>query len=240
MEQPFKCQMRYVAAAAVLAVGIVVLGLCIRSGFFSFADNARVVTVKGLAEREVKADKVIWPIVFKELGNDLPELYSRVNGKNKVVMDMLTSHGIAPSEISTSLDVSDLQADRYSSGNNPYRYRISSVVTVNTKKVDTVLALLKEQDSLISKGVAITFSNYSYPSTQFEYTGLNAIKPEMIQDATRNARKAATQFAIDAESQLGKIKTANQGQFSIEDRDQNTPYIKKVRVVTTIQYMLED
>lgn len=223
-----------------VAVGIVVLGLCVKSGLGSFSRNARVVTVKGLAEKEVKADKVIWPIVYKELGNDLNALYNTINKKNKVVFDLLESKGIAADEITKSVDVTDMDADAYTADRSPYRYRVSSIITVNTQKVDTVLALLKEQTSLIQKGVAVTFSNYSYPSIQFEYTGLNDIKPEMIKEATRNARKAAEQFAIDSESKLGKIKTANQGQFSISDRDQNTPYIKNVRVVTTIQYMLED
>ncbi|MBO8475439.1 MAG: SIMPL domain-containing protein [Bacteroidetes bacterium] len=223
-----------------VAVGIVVLGLCVKSGLGSFSRNARVVTVKGLAEKEVKADKVIWPIVYKELGNDLNALYNTINKKNKVVFDLLESKGITADEITTSVDVTDMDADAYTADRSPYRYRVSSIITVNTQKVDTVLALLKEQISLIQKGVAVTFSNYSYPSIQFEYTGLNDIKPEMIKEATRNARKAAEQFAIDSESKLGKIKTANQGQFSISDRDQNTPYIKNVRVVTTIQYMLED
>lgn len=223
-----------------LALGIVVLGLCVKSGLGSFSQNARVVTVKGLAEKEVKVDKVIWPIVYKELGNDLNALYNTINKKNKVVLDLLASKGITADEITTSVDVTDMDADAYTADRSPYRYRVSSIITVNTKKVDTVLALLKEQTSLIQKGVAVTFSNYSYPSIQFEYTGLNEIKPEMIKEATKNARKAAEQFAIDSESKLGKIKTANQGQFSISDRDQNTPYIKNVRVVTTIQYMLED
>lgn len=227
-------------SSLLVAVGIVVLGLCVKSGLGSFSRNARVVTVKGLAEKEVKADKVIWPIVYKELGNDLNALYNTINKKNKVVFDLLESKGIAADEITTSVDVTDMDADAYTADRSPYRYRVSSIITVNTQKVDTVLALLKEQTSLIQKGVAVTFSNYSYPSIQFEYTGLNDIKPEMIKEATRNARKAAEQFAIDSESKLGKIKTANQGQFSISDRDQNTPYIKNVRVVTTIQYMLED
>ena len=138
------------------------------------------------------------------------------------------------------MDVTDLQADSYSSTVTPFRYRISSIITVNTDKVDAVRDLLSEQASLVQKGVAITFSNYSYPSIQFEYTGLNSIKPAMIEEATKNARQAAAQFAADSESALGKIKRASQGQFSITDRDQNTPYIKKVRVVTTIEYMLED
>ena len=111
-------------------------------------------------------------------------------------------------------------------------------MTVNTKKVDTVLKLIENQSSLIEQGVAISF-DYS-ATTQFDFTDLNTVKPERIKEATQNARKAAMQFAADSESSLGKIKAASQGQFSIDDRDQNTPYIKEVRVVTTIEYMLED
>lgn len=150
----------------------------------------------------------------------------------------LRSSGIEDSEISTNVVVTDLQADSYSSNLTPYRYRINSVVTVNTKKVDTVLKLIENQSSLIEQGVAISF-DYS-ATTQFDFTDLNTVKPEMIKEATQNARKAAMQFAADSESSLGKIKSASQGQFSIDDRDQNTPYIKEVRVVTTIEYMLED
>ena len=223
-----------------IVIGLAILGICIRTGITSISDNSRRVIVKGLAEKEVKADKVIWPIVYKELGNDLTTVYSTIESKNKIVMKMLTDKGISKDEITTNVDVTDLKADSYSSNYAQYRYRVSSIITVNTKKVDTVLDLLKEQTSLIKKGVAVTFSNYSYPSIQFEYTGLNDIKPDMIKEATKNARKSAQQFAEDSDSKLGKIRTANQGQFSISDRDQNTQYIKKVRVVTTIEYLLED
>lgn len=144
--------MKLVISSALVAVGIIVLGICIKAGFGSLSQNARVVTVKGLAEREVKADKVIWPIVFKELGDNLPSLYTRVDEKNAIVLKMLKDNGIADEEISTSIDVSDLQADSYSSEIRPYRYRISSIVTVNTNKVDVVRRLLAEQASLIQKG----------------------------------------------------------------------------------------
>lgn len=231
-------KMKIMIASAIVAVGIVVLGFCIKSGLNSFSQNQRVVAVKGLAEREVKADKVIWPIVFKELGDDLPGLYDRVNAKNLIVKKFLKASGITDAEISTNVVVTDLQADSYSAERTPYRYRINSVVTVNTKKVDTVLKLIENQSTLIQQGVAISF-DYS-ATTQFDFTELNKVKPEMIKEATQNARKAAQQFASDSDSKLGKIKSASQGQFSIEDRDQNTPSIKKVRVVTTIEYMLED
>ena len=231
-------KMKVIISSAIVAVGIVVLGFCIKAGLNSFAQNQRVVVVKGLAEREVKANNAIWPIVFKELGDDLPGLYDRVNAKNLIVKKFLKESGITDAEISSNVVVTDLQADSYSSERTPYRYRINSVVTVNTTKVDTVLKLIEDQSTLIKQGVAISF-DYSV-STQFNFTDLNKVKPEMIKEATQNARSAAQQFAADSDSKLGKIKGASQGQFTIEDRDQNTPYIKNVRVVTTIQYMLED
>lgn len=231
---------KQVIAAALIAVGIVILGLCIRSAFVSLSGSQRVVTVRGLAEREVKADKVIWPIVFKELGDNLPALYATVAEKNKIVEKMLTESGITADEITTSVQVNDIQADAYNAERSVYRYRMLSIVTVNTTKVDTVLELLKRQSELIEQGVAVTVGDYSTPSIQFDFTGLNTIKPDMIKEATQNARAAAEQFALDSESNLGKIKTAYQGQFSISDCDQTTPQIKNVRVVTTIEYMLED
>ena len=194
-------KMKTVIAAAIVAVGIVVLGFCIKAGLGSFLQNQRVVTVKGLAVREVKANKVIWPIVFKELGDDLPSLYNRVDAKNKIVKKFLRSSGIEDSEISTNVVVTDLQADSYSSNLTPYRYRINSVVTVNTKKVDTVLKLIENQSSLIEQGVAISF-DYS-ATTQFDFTDLNTVKPEMIKEATLARRRCSlppTQRAASAKS----------------------------------------
>lgn len=231
-------KLKALGSALLIAVGIVVLGVCIKSGLNSFSANQRVVTVKGLAEREVKADKVVWPLTFKELGNDLSQLYSQVNEKNQTVIKFLKQSGIKDDEISLNSEVSDMQADSYTNERVPYRYRILSTITVNTSKVDTVLQLMKQQDSLIEQGVALT-NNYG-TETEFNFTGLNNIKPEMIKDATQNARKAGEQFAADSESHLGKIKSATQGQFEIYDCDKTTPSVKRIRVVTTIVYMLED
>ena len=178
-------------AAAIVAVGIVVLGSA--SSRIAVPAKPEGSDREGLAVREVKANKVIWPIVFKELGDDLPSLYNRVDAKNQIVKKFLRSSGIEDSEISTNVVVTDLQADSYSSNLTPYRYRINSVVTVNTKKVDTVLKLIENQSSLIEQGVAISF-DYS-ATTQFDFTDLNTVKPEMIKEATQNARKAAMQFA---------------------------------------------
>lgn len=232
--------MTVVAAAFLMALGIFFLGVFIRSGFRSISDNARVVTVRGLCEREVKADNVTWPIVSKEVGNDLAEVYRKIQTTNDAILAFLRSNGISDSEISVNPpQVVDLQADRYNSNPVPFRYNVTNVVVVTSRNVDKVNSLIGRQTELMKQGIAIVAGDYSY-QTAYSYTGLNSIKPAMIADATKNARQAARKFADDSDSRLGKIKTASQGQFSIEDRDQYTPYIKRVRVVSTIEYYLKD
>ena len=105
--------------------------------------------------------------------------------------------------------------------------------------MDLVRSLISEQSELLKQGIAITGGDYRY-NIQFDYTSLNEIKPRMIEEATKNAREAAQKFAKDSDSKLGKIRKAYQGQFSIDNRDANTPFIKRIRVVTTIDYSLED
>ena len=228
-----------IIASVVLAAGLLALGLCVRSGLNSFTDRQRVVDVKGLAEREVNANLVTWPSMFKEVGNDLLTVYQRVTAVNNQIVDFLVANGLSQDEISIGAPkVQDLQTDRYNTNPLPYNYAVTSVVTVSSSKVKQVHSLINRQGELFSKGIAI-ISDYSTTIT-YDFTDLNSIKPEMIAEATQNAREAAKKFADDSDSRLGKIKTARQGQFSIEDRDATTPYIKKVRVVTSLTYFLED
>ncbi|WP_298648547.1 SIMPL domain-containing protein [uncultured Proteiniphilum sp.] len=118
-------------------------------------------------------------------------------------------------------------------------YNITSVITVTSGDVEKIRKLISEQTELLKQGVAITGGDYRY-NTLYEFTGLNDIKPQMIEEATKNARAAAEKFALDSGSKLGKIRNASQGQFTITDRDANTPYIKNVRVVTTVNYYLKN
>lgn len=227
--------------AIILSIGLLLLGVFIERGFSEFAGRDRSVNVKGLAEMEVLADKVTWPLVYKSLGNDLNALYEEIKRSNQTITEFLKEKGLTDKEISINAPVIvDMKAERY--GNNqdsPYRYNVTTVITVTSNKVDLVRGLITEQGELLKRGIAITTGDYQY-NIQYEYTGLNTIKPQMIEEATKNARQAAEKFAKDSESTLGKIRHANQGQFSISDRDPNTPHIKKVRVVTTIDYSLED
>ncbi|MCM1093047.1 MAG: SIMPL domain-containing protein [Lachnospiraceae bacterium] len=222
--------------ALLIALGIVILGICIKTGIDNIAYRDRIVTVRGLAEREVPADLVTWPITYSLAGNNLQNIYDQVSKNNDIIVKFLTSNGISSDEISVNPpDTYDATSNRYRSDSFAYNYSINCTVTVTTKQVSKVRELLNRQSELLKEGVA--FSN-SYINYQF--TGLNSIKPEMIAEATKNARAAADQFAADSESRVGKIKTASQGQFSIDDSDSSTPYIKKVRVVSTIVYYLED
>ena len=229
-----------IVSAALLMVGLIVVGVCIKSGLNSMADNSRVVNVKGLAEMEVKANKVTWPVSFKIVGNDLGSIYQEVNNNNRIVKNFLISKGIADSEISVNApQIVDKAADVYNNNGYKERYNVTSVMTVSTGKVDIVRKLMSQQAELLKQGVAITANDYNN-TVIYAFTKLNSVKPKMIELATKNARTAAEKFAKDSESDLGKIKSADQGQISIEDRDANTPFIKKVRVVTSIVYYLKD
>ncbi|MGL4851951.1 MAG: SIMPL domain-containing protein [Phocaeicola sp.] len=226
--------------AAIVALGLIFMGLFIMKGLSVLGQKERIVNVKGLAEMQVPANKVTWPLLFKEIGNDLPTLHSKINSTNQTIVSFLKENGIAEDEISINApEIIDLQAERYNSNPTPYRYNVTSVLIVTSTKVDLIRKLISEQSELLKQGIAITGGDYRY-NVVYEFTGLNEVKPQMIEEATKNARQSADKFAKDSESKLGKIKNAYQGQFSIEDRDPNTPYIKRIRVVTTIDYTLED
>ncbi|MDD5824320.1 MAG: SIMPL domain-containing protein [Prevotellaceae bacterium] len=226
--------------AAVIAASIAFLGMCIKAGIDDFADKDRNVTVKGLAEKEVEADKVTWPIPTKELGNDLPELYSRINATTQKVKTFLKQHGLKDEEISVNAPVViDLNADQYNNNLRAFRYNITSTITVTSRNVKLVRNIMARQGELLKQGVAVVDGGYENRTT-YEFVSFQQMKPQMMQEAIKNAETTAEQFAKNSKSSLDKIMHADQGQFSIDDRDQNTPYIKKVRVVTTVTYSLKD
>lgn len=224
----------------ILAVSLVVLGIFLYQGLCAIGADDRVVAVRGLAEREVQADYVIWPVTYKTTGNDLQTIYADVKRANAGIIAFLKKNGIQEAEISESaLQIVDRHAERYNSDFARDRYNVTSVITVATSQVSLVRQLLTRVGELLKEGIAVSAADYD-TRVQYEFTGLNNIKPEMIEQATRNAREAAEKFASDSGSKLGKIKTATQGLFTITDRDQYTPYIKNVRVVTSVNYYLEN
>ncbi len=229
-----------VKEAIILAVAILCLGAFFYRAQIDVKDRDRVVFVRGLAEREVSADFVIWPIVYKEVGNDLAELSATLQSKSQILEKFLLENGIQKENITYSTPaIVDADGELYSGGKHAYRYVATVVATVATNNVAVVRNAMEKQGELLKHGIAFSAGDYQY-RTVYSFNGLNEIKPAMIDEATRNARAAAEKFAKDSDSKLGKIKTATQGVFSIENRDENTPYIKKVRVVTNVQYFLED
>ncbi len=234
----------YIKEATVVAVGLVIglcaLGVSLKVAMDNFTNKDRRVTVKGLAEKEVDADKVTWPIQTKELGNDLPALYSQINKTTAAIKKFLTDNGIKESEISVNAPtVIDLNAERYGENNRNFRYNITSNITVSSQNVKLVRSLISRQGELLQQGIAIVDGGYENP-IKYEFVAFSDMKPEMMAEAIKNAEKTAQQFAENSNSKLDKIISADQGQFSIDNRDENTPFIKKVRVVTTVTYSLKD
>lgn len=230
----------YTLEAVILAAGLFLLGWCIDCGITRLAEKDRHVSVRGLAEREVQADRVIWPLVYKTVGTDLTPLYEDLSRANANIVAYLQKNGIDKDEISVGApQIVDRWADNYSTERPQQRYNATSVVTVTSAKVEAVRKLILRSGELLRQGVALSVGDYD-TRTQYQFTGLNSIKPRMIEEATQNARQAAEKFAKDSGSRLGRIQSASQGLFSVEDRDQYTPHIKKVRVVTMVNYQLDN
>lgn len=224
-----------------IGLGIAIAGFSIGNAIYKSRLAERTVSVKGLAEKEVDADLAIWPITFKETGNDLSLLQKSIDAKREVITQFLESSGFPRTEISYSASkINDTQAEMYA---NPtarpvFRYVAQATVTLRSNNVAGVKKTIENSGTLITKGIGLA-ENWEN-RTQFLFTGLNAIKPEMIETATKSAREAAEKFAKDSESKVGKIRSATQGLFEITDRDPNSPDRKKVRVVTKVDYYLVD
>lgn len=228
-------------AGLFVGIGLLLGGMQIKGGIAKMQDAQRIVSVKGLAEREVPADKVTWPIVYKEVSNDLLALYDKIERNNRKVLEFLKEKGIEASEITVSQpDIIDFQTERYVQQDLKYRYNGTSVITVSSNRVDKVRDIIPSVSQLIKEGITISANRPYENPIIYDFTGLNEVKPAMIEEATKNARVSAEKFAIDSQSRLGKIKTANQGQITISNRDENSPHIKTLRVVTTINYYLKD
>ena len=219
-----------------IVAGLALLGFFVSKGLTSIANQEQYVTVKGLAEREVLANKVVWPLPYKCVSNDMQKLYDEIGMNRDIILSFLKEGGITGDEIVISAPaVTDRLAQSYVPDNIKFRYQAEAVITVISPQVEKVIELMGKQIELMKDGVIIS-DEYSY-RTQFEYTALNDIKPAMVEEATRNARAVAQKFADDSDCKLGNIKQATQGQFSITS-DETTPQIKNIRVVTTVKYAL--
>ncbi len=234
---------RFNALALALGVflGLTALGWLIASAAIDVKEYERSVTVKGLAEEEFTADVVIWPIQFTLASNNLPSLYQDIDTSTGTIISFLTGQGIERQDITIGTPaITDKSAQQYGNQNRAeFRYTGMQTVTVYSDAIETVREVMGKLSELGKQGIVLTGNNYQ-SQTEYLFTRLNEVKPAMIEDATRKAREVAEKFAEDSDSRLGKIRRASQGQFSISPRDNNTPHIKKVRVVSTIEYYLSD
>ncbi|MBN1292574.1 MAG: SIMPL domain-containing protein [Candidatus Latescibacteria bacterium] len=228
--------------AAILGLSIAVAGISVGVGFYKGRAADRYVTVKGLAEREVDADLAIWPITFNVAGNDLSKIQDGIDSSREIITSFLMETGFKQENISYSAPkITDTQTERQygNAPQSPYRYVAQATVTTRTKDVQKIRKTMEDSGKLVGKGIVLAAESWQTP-TEFIFTALNDIKPEMIEEATKDARKAAEKFAMDSGSKVGKIRNATQGYFAISDRDRNSPELKIVRVVTTIEYYLVD
>jgi uncharacterized protein len=242
---------------ALLAVGLIVGAWILGSQIKATRLSDRYVTVKGLVERQVKSDLAIWPISSKEAGDDLAAVYARTEADKNIVQQFLAQQGIQPSEIELGVvRVVDTQANEFGGGQRaPHRYIIEQQITVRTSRVDQVAAASQKTMQLVQKGIVLNSNPGQGQGVTYKFTGLNSIKPDMITEATRNARAAADRFAADSGSKVGEIRQANQGVFAILAADQgsdtsepgdyavassaDSSLRKTVRIVTTVEYYLE-
>ncbi len=243
---------------ALLALGLVLGGWVLGVQIKATRLSDRYVTVKGLVERKVKSDLAIWPISYKEAGDDLASVYARTEAAKNTVLQFLAQQGIQPPEIELGVvRVVDTQANEFGGANRaPHRYIIEQQITVRTSRVGQVAATAQKTMQLVQKGIVLNSNPNQGQGIMYKFNGLNSIKPDMITEATRNARAAADRFAADSGSKVGSIRQANQGVFAIlaadEGSDTSEPgefaganmgadssLMKTIRVVTTVQYYLD-
>ena len=233
-----------IVSPAIISIGLMILGGFIAHGLLNFHQFNRYVSVKGLAEEQVKANNVIWTLNYSVTEPDLQALYQRINQNQQSIRRFMVENGIHKDAIyfgaiSTNRLMqksSDSDQEVNHKNRSFVQYSAYGTVTINSKDVDLVKALSQKTLDLVSKGVLINSSD-----TQYYFTGLNVIKPKMLKTATHNAKLAAYEFAQNAKADLGSLRQASQGAFTITNADRsygsNDPH-KIVRVVVNTQYFL--
>ena len=223
-------------AGALIALGLCLGGLFIYSGISKYAAKDRAVSVKGLSTREVEADHAVWPLSYGWNGNDLPALYAQLERVTERVQKHLLSLGFEPEDFRQgSISVSDNWSDYYGNHRPEYHYTLNTSLIVSTDKVKKVVESQGKEAELLKEGIIVKTERWKL---DYQFNGLPELKPLMIEEATKNARAVAQKFADDAHCRLGSIRRASQGQFSIES-DEYQPWMKRVRVVTTVDYYLD-
>lgn len=219
---------------AFISIAIIVFSVLVSVAFFFSAENfskqGSYVEVKGLSERIVKADTAIWSMGFEIKSNNVDTLYSDIEKNIITIKAFLKEKGFEDSEINVA--PVNIYQDTYK--DSAFRYNSTNQVSVYTKKVDVAKAASNETLLLVKKGVVLS-QNY----ISFEFSDLNSIKPEMLAEAIKNARGTASQFAQNSASSVGSVTRGNQGVFEIEDKDPGSPEYKKIRLVSTLRFLLK-
>ena len=246
----------FTALGGLLMVGLIAGGAVLGGRLRDFKRADRYVEVKGLVERTVKSDGATWPISFSEAGDSLPTIFAASEKDKAAVLQFLVGQGFGSSSVSVdAVSVTDRSAEQYNSNAHGPRFVVQQTVTVQSGDVDKISAAATKTGDLIAAGVVISSRQNGSSGVVYKFNGLNALKPDMITEATRNARASADRFAADSGSQVGSIRSANQGVFSISaanagpavndagegygpDQQADSSVMKKVRVVATIDYYL--
>jgi len=224
-------------AAVVLALGFAAAGWFAAGGMERLRSADRYVTVKGSAEAIVDADLVVWPLPHTVGGNDLATVQRELDANTAIIRDFFLQAGFdADSIVVSPPRLEDRWAWAYGDSRPPERFRYATTVSLRTDDVARALEVVRNSGELVRRGVMVGEGS----APEFDYTKLNDIKPGLIAEATAAARDSAEQFAEDSGSRLGGIRSANQGVVTISDRDQSSPHVKRVRVVTTVEYFLRD
>ncbi len=228
---------RWLGTAAILAAGIIVGGYLLGDGLLRAKEADRSVTVRGLAEKDVTADLATWTIAYSDTGSDLAAVQAKVRGDTRSIETFFAGLGF-PAE---ALQPTGANVASYLD-NGVTRYTVRQRIALRTRDIDRAQRAVARQFDLVGRGVLLEEGS----GMAYTFTRLNDIKPEMVAEATMDARAAAEQFAEDSGAEVGAIKDATQGYFEINARDgdsgggwgvSDTPY-KKVRVVTTVNFSL--
>jgi hypothetical protein len=218
-----------VLSGVLVVVLLIILSATILFATGRFSEQASYVEVKGLSEKIVKADIAIWSMNFEVKSNDIDSLYAETERNITAIKTFLKAKGFEDSEINVA--AINIYQDTYRDA--IFRYNSNDQISVYTKKVDLAKSASNETLLLVKKGVVLNQNSIS-----FEFSDINSIKPEMLTDAIKNARVTAEQFAENAGVSLGQAVRGNQGVFEITDKDPGSPEYKKIRLVSTLRFLL--
>jgi len=214
----------------ITGVAILIFSIAVFLSAYNFSKLGSYVEVKGLSEKIVKADVAIWSMSFDTKSNDIDSLYASIDRNTKTIQSFLMSKGFDASEI----NVAPVNIYQNAYRDSLFIYNSSTQLSVYTKKVDLVKSASKDTLFLVKQGVVM-----SQNSIEFQFSDINSVKPEMLAEAIKNARASAAQFAKESGSRLGKVSRGNQGVFDITDKDPGSPEYKKIRVVSSLRFLLK-